>query len=578
MRDKYFAGKPLSTMEYLLPILLMLAVATLVVLLCQRLRIPTSLGYLLVGVILGPFTVGPTIHVPEMTTLAEFGVVFLLFTVGLNFTLQQIHSLRHQVLGPGAGQVALTTLVIALVCWFAGMPGAAAFVFGAAFAQSSTTIMASLLAEQGEESSRHGRLGLSMSVFQDVTAVPFLVIIPVLGVAVSMDVLATALAWTMAKAAFAMVILIMAGRWFLRPLFNLVTERRSAEVFTLAVLLVALLAAWITNSLGLSLAFGGFLAGMMLGETEFRHQVESSIRPFRDVLLGLFFIGIGMRFDPVSVLPVLHWSLLGACGILLSKFIITSFLLRLQGQENRIALRSGLLLCVGGEFGLALIAIAIDAAVLEAALGQVAISSVLLSLVVGALVIRFNGPIASRLSKAPQSVKDELPDLQDAIVQPVLIAGYGRVGHTVAVLLHASGIPFIAFDVDRQRVAFGRSEGHQVYYGDMSDPGFLSAIGASRASLMVLTLDDAQKAWLIVSHMHRMCPDVRVIARARDIQNSKLLLTAGASQAQPEAIEASLNLAISALETLHVPTDNITRVVQEARERGYRAVLEKSHK
>jgi len=565
-------------MEYLLPILLLLAVATLVVLLFQRLRIPTSLGYLLVGVILGPFTVGPTIHLPQMTTLAEFGVVFLLFTVGLNFTLQQIHALRHQVLGPGTGQVALTTLVIALVCWFAGMPGAAAFVFGAAFAQSSTTIMASLLTEQGEENSRHGRLGLSMSVFQDVTAVPFLVIIPVLGIAAGVEVLATALAWTMAKAVLAMIVLIMAGRWFLRPLFILVTERRSAEVFTLAVLLVALLAAWITNNLGLSLAFGGFLAGMMLGETEFRHQVESSIRPFRDVLLGLFFIGIGMRFDPVSVLPVLHWSLLGACGILFSKFLITSFLLRLQGQESSIALRCGLLLCVGGEFGLALIAIAMDAAVLDAAVGQIAISSVLLSLIAGALVIRFNGSIASRFAKVPLPERDEVPDLQDAIVQPVLIAGYGRVGHTVAVLLHASGIPCIAFDADRQRVAFGRSVGHQVYYGDMSDPGFLSAIHASRAALMVLTLDDPQKAWLIVSHMHHMCPGVQVIARARDIQNSKLLLDAGASQAQPEAIEASLSLGIAALEVLHVPTDTISRVVLEARKSGYMAVLEKSHK
>ncbi|MCL4746438.1 MAG: cation:proton antiporter, partial [Burkholderiaceae bacterium] len=253
-------------MVHLPQILLLLGVTVAVVLSFQRLHIPTSLGYFLAGVVLGPHTIGPTVNVPEFKIMAEFGVVFLLFTIGLNFSLPQLHALRHQVLGLGTGQVALTTVVVGVVAWLAGLPVAAAFVIGAVFAQSSTTIIASQLTEQKEENSPHGRLGLAMSVFQDVTAVPFLVVIPVLGMAVGADLLAVELGWAMVKALLAFALVFYFGRWLLRPLFHLVTRRRSAEVFTLAVLLVALLAAWTTFSLGLSLAFGAFLAGMMLGE------------------------------------------------------------------------------------------------------------------------------------------------------------------------------------------------------------------------------------------------------------------------------------------------------------------------
>ena len=246
-------------MEYLAQIILLLAVAITVVVIFQRLHIPTSLGYLLVGMLLGPHTIGPVVSMPELETLAEFGVVFLLFTIGLNFSLPQMHALRHQVLGLGTGQVALTTLAVGVVMWLAGLPVAAAFVIGATFAQSSTTIIASLLTELGEENTQHGRLGLAMSVFQDVTAVPFLVVIPALGMAVTADALAGTLGLALASAALAFALVFFAGRWLLRPLFRVISRRKSLEMFTLAVLLVALLAAWVTNSLGLSLAFGPVL-------------------------------------------------------------------------------------------------------------------------------------------------------------------------------------------------------------------------------------------------------------------------------------------------------------------------------
>ncbi len=562
-------------MEHLAQILLLLGVTIAVVVTFQRLHVPTSLGYLLVGVILGPHTLGPTVSVPEFATLAEFGVVFLLFTIGLNFSLPQLQALRHQVLGLGTGQVVLTTLLVGVLVWLAGLPVAAAFVFGAVFAQSSTTIIASLLGEQGEENTPHGRLGLAMSVFQDVTAVPFLVIIPVLGASVAADVLAGALGWALAQAVLAFALVFLVGRWLLRPLFHLVSARRSIEVFTLAVLLVALLAAWTTNSLGLSLAFGGFLAGMMLGETEFRHQVESSIRPFRDVLLGLFFIGVGMRFEPAAIPPIWHWVLLGALLILASKTLVVAVLVRMSGIDIQTAWRSGLLLSVGGEFGLALVAIALDSGVLDMQLGQVAISAVLLSMIAGAVLIRFNGAIAGRLARLPHVETTALPASLDEPEQRVVLGGYGRVGHAIAVLLHARGVPFVAFDSDPKRVAQGRADGHPVAYGDVSDPELLSAIRVERASLVVITVDSSATALRAIAHLSRMCPQVPVIARARDLDASTRLLEAGALHAYPETIEASLRLGATALQMLNVPAEEVDQLIQGVRDWGYKPVLDR---
>lgn len=562
-------------MDYLSQILLLLGVTVAVVLAFQRLHIPTSLGYLLVGVILGPHTVGPVVDVPEFKSMAEFGVVFLLFTIGLNFSLPQLHALRHQVLGLGSGQVAFTTAVVGVVAWLAGLPATTAFVVGAVFAQSSTTIIGSQLTEQKEENSPHGRLGLAMSVFQDVTAVPFLVVIPVLGMAVSADLLAVALGWAMVKALLAFALVFYFGRWLLRPLFRLVARRRSAEVFTLTVLLMALLAAWTTFSFGLSLAFGAFLAGMMLGETEFRHQVESSIRPFRDVLLGLFFIGIGMLFEPAVIPRVWHWALLGALLLLASKTLLVAAMVKKSGIDTLAAWRTGLLLAVGGEFGFALLAIALDARVIDLEVGQVALTAVLFSMIAGAFLIRFNLAIATRLARVPHDPDRGIAHrLSEAPEAQVVIGGYGRVGHIIAVLLQAGGVPFVAFDTDQKRVAQGRADGHPVQYGDISDAELLAAIRVERAALVVITVDDHANALRTVALLRSTCPHVPVIARARDLASSAQLIDAGATHAYPEAIEASLRLGETALRMLSVPTDDIASMLQDVRDWDYQPVLE----
>jgi CPA2 family monovalent cation:H+ antiporter-2 len=561
-------------MDHLVQVILLLAVAVAVMVAFQRLHIPSSLGYLLVGLILGPHTAGPTVHVPEFKALAEFGVVFLLFSIGLNYSLPQLHALRHQILGLGTAQVALTTAVVTVLLWLAGIPAVVAFVIGAVFAQSSSTIIGRQLAEQGEEAAPHGRLGMAISVFQDVTAVPLLILIPVLGAAGAMDALAGDLAWAMAKAVLAFALVFYAARWALRPFFHMVAERRSAELFTLTVLLVVLAAAWTTDSLGLSLAFGAFLAGMMLGETEFRHQVESSIRPFRDVLLGLFFVGIGMLIDPASLPHIWHWALLGALLLLASKIVVVVLIVRRSGMDALAAWRTALLLAVGGEFGLALLAIALDARVIDAQIGQIVLNAVLFSLIGGVLLIRYNQAIATRLAP-PAAAVPPLADRLAGFPPPqVLIGGYGRVGHTIAVLLKSSGVDFVAFDTDSKRVQQGLADGHAVLYGDIADPELLAAARAEQARLAIVTVDSHAVALRAVAALRLHSPHLPVIARARDLTASSALIEAGAAHAYPETIEASLRLGAAALRMLHIPTADIDLMLQDIRDWDYQAVIE----
>ena len=335
-----------------------------------------------------------------------------------------------------------------------------------------------------------------------------------------------------------------------------------------------LAAAWTTNTLGLSLAFGAFLAGMMLGETEFRHQVESSIRPFRDVLLGLFFVGIGMLIDPSTLPRIWHWALLGALLLLASKIVVVALIVRRSGMDALGALRTALLLAVGGEFGFALLAIALDASVIDAETGQIVLTAVLFSMVVGVLLIRYNQAIATLLARpatAPPPLADQLAGLP---APQVLIGGYGRVGHTIAVLLKSSGVDFVAFDTDARRVQQGREDGHAVLYGDIADPELLTAARAERASLAIVTVDSHTVALRTVAALRQHCPHVPVIARARDLQASSALIEAGAIHAYPETIESSLRLGATALRMLRISTIDIDQMLQDIRDWDYQPVIE----
>lgn len=563
----------------LIQILLLLGVSVAVVVGFQRLKVPSSLGYLLVGVLLGPHTSGPVLDGSQIMGLAEFGIVFLLFTVGLNYSLPQIHALRQQVLGLGTGQVALTTLLVGLLVWLWGLGPAAAFVVGAVFAQSSTTIITRQLMEQGEENSRHGRLGTAMSVFQDVTAVPFLVVIPVLGAAASTTEIGSTLAWAMGKAVLAFVLVFGPGRWLLRPFFHAVAERRSAELFTLTVLFVSLLAAWGSSHLGLSMAFGAFLAGMVLGETEFRHQVESTIRPFRDVLLGLFFVGIGMLFDPASVAKVWQPALVGALVLMLVKTLLVTQLVRWSGIDTLTAWRCGLLLAVGGEFGFALLAIALQAKAIDDRIGQIALTAVLFSMAMAPFLIRYNHSIASWLTARKRGphradVPSATTRLGDDLRDHVVLCGYGRIGQSVARLLEEEGLPYVALDVDPAKVRQAHAASEPVFVGDPADPGVLAAVGLDHARLLVISFDDQTDALKVLAHVRRSRPDLPVMVRSRDESHVKALKDAGATEVIPETLEAGLIIASQALLMLEVPPTRVMRRIQTQRIHRYR-LLEK---
>jgi CPA2 family monovalent cation:H+ antiporter-2 len=556
-------------------LLLLLGVAVGLVAFFQFLRIPSPLAYLLAGVILGPYTVGPVIDATQLEQVAGFGIVFLLFTIGLSYSIADFRKFGGRILGLGAAQVVLTTAIVAAAAWWLGLAAAAAFVVGAVFAQSSTTIMGKQLEDQREENSKAGRLGLGMSVFQDLTAVPFVIVIPVLGVAATGLTLWTDLGLAIVKAALAVGAVVIAGRWALRPLFHFISRRHSAELFTLTVLLVVFFSAWLTDSLGLSQAFGAFLAGMVMGGTEFRHQVKDSIRPFRDVLLGLFFVVIGMLVDPGSLANVWPWVLLGTGVLLGVKIIVVTGMVRLARIDWQTAIRTGLLLAVGGEFGFALLAIAFSARVVEGDLGQILLLSVIFAMVAGAVLIRFNRPIAHFIARPAKHGQRDVDnslfpvDEFSSLTDHIIIAGYGRVGQSIAHLLDEEGIPYVALDLNSALVREAHDAGESVYYGDSSERGVLESVGLDRARLMVVSHSDMSSALRSLSQIRMTRPDLPVVVRTRDESTVEKIMSAGALHVVPETLEASLTMASQVLLLLGVPSAQVMQHIQKQRASHY---------
>lgn len=566
--------------QFFLQILMLLGTAVVIVVAFHRLHIPPSLGYLLVGVLFSSYTPGPVIETQPIHALAEFGIVFLLFTIGLNFSLPQIHALRGLVLSLGTAQVLLTTIAVGVVVWLMGLPVAASFVVGAVFAQSSTTIISKTLIEQGEEHSRHGRLGTAMSIFQDITAVPFLIVIPALSAAtIGFGALAGSLGIALAKAVLAFVLVFIVGRKLLRPLFHLVAAQRSAEIFTLTVLFVSLVAAWITQSLGMSTAFGAFLAGMVLGETEFRHQVESTIRPIRDVLLGLFFVGIGMLFD-ISVFPqIWQWALAGAVVLMVFKAFIVAHIVQFARIESLTAWRTGWLLAVGGEFGFALLSIALGMQAIDQETGQIVLASVLLSMIVAPFLIRYNHVLASLFVRQQASPREDTAlqlhtETISNLRNHVIICGYGRIGQSVAHFLEEEQIPYVALDLDPVKVKEAHIAGEKVFYGDAAERDILEGVGVSTARLIVISHEDIMSAHKVLHHARDLRPDLPVMVRTRDESHVDELRASGATEVVPETLEAALMIAAHALVLLDVPISRVMRRMQQQRDKRYHLLRE----
>jgi CPA2 family monovalent cation:H+ antiporter-2 len=554
-------------------ILILMGVAVFVVAALRRLHLPAVLAYLVTGFLVGPHGVGLITDSADTRELAEFGVVFLLFTLGLEFSVPRFWVMRRSVFVLGGAQVLFTTLGTVAAARIMGSSTPVAIVLGGAFAMSSTAIVAKQLTEQNEIGLQHGRSAVAVLLFQDLAVIPFLILIPALAKGVG-SAIAGDMLWAFGKGALAVVVILAAGRWLLRPLFHQVASARSAELFTLTALLVTMASAFGTAYLGLSLALGGFLAGMMLAETEYRHQVEADIRPFRDVLLGLFFITIGMLLNPAIVAR--HWALVLAAvvGISLFKIGLIAVASRRLGSDNNAALRTGLVLAQGGEFGFALLSLGLAQGIMRPQLAELGLAVIVISMLMGPFLIRYNRQLADRIF--PESELEDHDRLQHDIGRHqvhlenhVIIIGYGRVGQNVARLIEPEGFEFVALDLDPLRVRHAREAGDPVYYGDGTNRDVLRAAGIERARVLVISYFKVSTALKILGHVKKMRPDIPVLVRTRDDAELERLQAAGATEIIPETLESSLMLASHLLHVLHVPMSHILRKIQEVRTHRY---------
>ncbi|MEJ2575224.1 MAG: monovalent cation:proton antiporter-2 (CPA2) family protein [Gammaproteobacteria bacterium] len=556
-------------------VLILLALSVAAVALVRRIHLPPILGYLFVGLAAGPHALG---WIPEnevVHLLGEVGVVFLLFMIGLEISIPHLLSMRHAVLVFGGAQVVLSTLVTMAMAMAGGIPWQGALVVGGALALSSTAIVAKQLTEQVEMQSRHGRYALGILLFQDLAVVPFLVVIPILGGGAA-DSLGPVLLLALAKGLAVLVAMLAAGRWLLRPLFHWVASAHSVELFTLTVLLVSLTAAWLTWLAGLSLALGAFIAGMLIGDTEYRHHVETEIRPFRDVLMGLFFITVGTQLDLAALPGIAHWVLLLVVGLVIVKGLLIAGVVRLGGHDSGLALRTGIVLAQGGEFGFALLALALAHGLLTAEQSQPVLAAMVVSMALAPLLIRRNGQLAALVSRSYRRHQEtEAHVVEEGAAQlsgHVIIGGFGRIGQNLALFLDTERIDYLALDMDPTLISEAWEAGQRVFFANAAHPEILEAAGLARARALVLAFDDYQAAEQIIPAVRRLNRDIPIIVRAHDDSRLETLEAAGATEVVPESVEASLILASRLLNQLGVDLDEIQRVVEQARTDHYRRV------
>ena len=563
-------------------VLLYLVAAVLGVVGCRLLRLPPMLGYLVVGVLIGPNALALAKDTAGVKYLAEFGVVFLMFVIGLEFNLPKLRSMRTLVFGLGLSQVVLTVLgamagnvLLAVaaawvgVQWGLGWQGAV--VLGSAFAMSSTAIVVKLMTERLELESEHGRRVMGVLLFQDLAVVPLLVLIPALGA--SAEDLARVMALALLKAGALLALLLVGGQRLMRWWLTLVARRKSEELFVLNLLLITLGLAWLTEHAGLSLALGAFVAGMLVAETEFKHQVETDIRPFHDVLLGLFFITIGMKLDWRPVLD--QWFLVLLLTVLpvLTKAALVAGLAFAFRATPGVAIRTGLYLAQAGEFGFVLLTLGADRGLVSPQWVSPVLACMVLSMLATPFIVMVSTRVVMKLSASEwlmQSV--QLTSIAKKSIKTeahVIIAGYGRSGQNLAGLLDKEHIPYMALDLDPDRVRQAAAAGQSVVFGDAARLPSLMAAGLSRASAVVVSYHNTPSALKILQLVRSHAPKVPVIVRTLDDTDLEKLRDAGATEVVPEAIEGSLMLAAHALALVGVPMARVIRLTRDARDARY---------
>jgi CPA2 family monovalent cation:H+ antiporter-2 len=568
-----------STLEL---VLLYLVAAVLGVVICRSLKLPPILGYLAVGVLIGPNALALAKDSATVKYLAEFGVVFLMFVIGLEFNLPKLRAMRSLVFGLGLSQVVLTiigtlagNLLLAWLFSFTATPWelgwGGALVLGSAMAMSSTAIVVKLMADRLELESEHGKRVIGVLLFQDLAVVPLLVLIPAIG-SPGGD-MAVTLGWALLKATALLAVLLTGGQQVMRWWLTLVARRKSEELFVLNLLLVTLGLAWLTEIAGLSLALGAFVAGMLVAETEFKHQVETDIRPFHDVLLGLFFITIGMKLDGRPLLDQWPLVIILTLGPVFAKFALVALLARVFGTAPGTALRTGLYLAQAGEFGFVLLTLGAAGGLVAPQWVSPVLASMVLSMLATPFIVLFSNRIVARLSTSDwmmQSVAlTTIAKKSIATEAHVIICGYGRSGQNLARLLDGERIPYMALDLDPDRVRQAAAAGQSVVFGDAARRRSLMAAGLARASAVVVTYHDTPSALKILQVVRSHAPQVPVVVRTVDDADIDRLKAAGATEVVPEAIEGSLMLASHALALVGVPMRRVIRITRDARDARY---------
>ncbi len=542
--------------SYLNDTLIILASTVAVVVLFLRIGLPPILGYLVVGVLVGPYGLALVFDIEHIRVLAEFGVVFLLFTIGLEFSVPLLIRMRGSVLGLGGAQVLLTVALTAATAMYFGFSIEAALVLGGVVAMSSTALVIKQLSDQVELHTRHGRNTVGILLLQDLMVVPMLIFVASLSDRVAPTSAMTVLT-AFGKGVLALALIFAFGYWVLRPLFREVARFRSAELFTLTVLLVVLCSAWATNQNGLSFALGAFLAGVMLSETEFRHQVESEIRPFRDVLLGLFFVSIGMMLNIRLMPDVWHWVLLLLTVLMVAKLLLVMGLCRLAGWNSAVSMRTGLILAHGGEFGFAILIIALDANLFSADVAQIVLAALLFSIGLAPFILCYNGKITAFIMPAAiamsrKKVRDQIVGLARGLNHHVIICGFGRVGQNAMQLLADEGVQCLAIDLDQERVKLAAASKQPVYYGDASSLELLNACGLPRAAAVVVSMVDFNTARKILHRVRSVDITLPVIVRARKEIHLFQLYQAEASDVVADTFDTSQMLSREMLRRFNI--------------------------
>ncbi|MBT8572877.1 potassium transporter [Polynucleobacter paneuropaeus] len=555
--------------------LILLAFGVAGVLIFRYFGLPPILGYLAIGVLIGPNALALANDSATVKYLGEFGVVFLMFSLGLEFNLHRLRSMRRIVFGLGASQVILTMLLAVPASLFMNsiypISWQAAIALGGALAMSSTAIVTKLIADRSELESQHGRNVIGILLFQDLAVVFLLILLPSLGK--NPKDLLFALSTAGIKIAIALVLIFYIGQTVMSRWFRLVVKLRSQELFMLNLLLIVLGMAALTEHFGLSLALGAFLAGMLISETPFRHQVEEDIKPFRDVLLGLFFITIGMLLDFKVIQAQWALVLLLLIGPLIFKFGLIALLSRAFGSSPGISIRTGLCLAQAGEFGFVLLNQIDGLDLIDPALSQAVLAAMLLSMFGAPFLIQYSDRIAMRFSSNEWLLQSlaltQLAAKSVRTTNHVLICGFGRSGQSLARMLDQQKIPYLALDMDPDRVKEAAAAGDNVVYGDASRENYLTAAGLSKAKAVVITYADTPATLKVLHQVERLRPGMIVLVRTKDDADLGKLQAAGATEVVPELIEGSLMMASHVLLMMGVPLRKVVRQITSAREARY---------